>query len=385
MNHEHSNNNEAYHRLINKITQATRNNKNNNIDHQNRETISNNTYIVKQNIKQNNYNEKNNNQNDIERQRIIFEKMNQKLKNNRRNAELGQNQSVNNDINNNGQNFTNRNEIDKEKVFFDNNIGYPLGGGKNAPIVKVLNQKNQEYQNQNQFQTINIQKSNNYPNFNPPKNTIESKDFNSSNNIPFKTNIKNNVEFKYSNNWHYQNQNSNNINSNMSGKILENSLNYNNNNPNENLIRIDSSEAVDNNNKNNPNNNRKLFSSLLYGLIFGSFGTLLLWCKNPEVRNYLKDCYRNINSESIGNFFKSFLHPIDLLKSLGSNFNNALKQSLNLLYRFIDEYSDLWRLLGVVVMIYVFYLIIKKIIRKIRKSHKKKKKVRSDELYNIDH
>jgi hypothetical protein len=384
MNHNHNNNTEAYHRLIDKITQVTKNNKSINSDQQNRETISNNTFYADQGIKQNNYNQKSNNSNDFAEKQKIYEKMNQKLKNNRRNAEWGQNQSFNNDTNNNGKTIINRNEIDKEKVFFDNSTGYPLGGGKNAPIVKILNQKNQEYQyqyrNQIPFQTINIQNSNNYPNFNPQKNSIEDKNSNirrSSNNLV--TNMNNNVEF---NNLQYQKQNINsNIRNNIPEKIPENSSN-DNNNPNEKLIGLNSSEINDDN---NPNKNSKLLSSLLYGLIIGSFGTLLLWCKNPEVRNYLKECYRNINSETLKNFFKSFLHPIDLFKSLGSNFKNALKQSLNFLYRFIEEYNDLWRLLGVIVMIYVLWLIIKMIIRKLGKSHKKKKKVRKNEHYDIAH
>ena len=384
MNHNYNNNTEAYHRLIDKITQVTKNNKSINSDQQNRETISNNTFYADQGIKQNNYNQKANNSNDFAEKQKIYEKMNQKLKNNRRNAEWGQNQSFNNDTNNNGKTIINRNEIDKEKVFFDNSTGYPLGGGKNAPIVKILNQKNQEYQyqyrNQTPFQTINIQNSNNYSNFNPQKNSIEDKNSNirrSSNDLV--TNMNNNVEF---NNLQYQKQNINStIRNNIPEKIPENSSN-DNNNPNEKLIGLNSSEINDDN---NPNKNSKLLSSLLYGLIIGSFGTLLLWCKNPEVRNYLKECYRNINSETLKNFFKSFLHPIDLFKSLGSNFKNALKQSLNFLYRFIEEYNDLWRLLGVIVMIYVLWLIIKMIIRKLGKSHKKKKKVRKNEHYDIAH
>ena len=384
MNHNYNNNTEAYHRLIDKITQVTKNNKSINSDQQNRETISNNIFYADQGIKQNNYNQKTNNSNDFAEKQKIYEKMNQKLKNNRRNAEWGQNQSFNNDTNNNGKTIINRNEIDKEKVFFDNSTGYPLGGGKNAPIVKILNQKNQEYQyqyrNQTPFQTINIQNSNNYSNFNPQKNSIEDKNSNirrSSNDLV--TNMNNNVEF---NNLQYQKQNINStIRNNIPEKIPENSSN-DNNNPNEKLIGLNSSEINDDN---NPNKNSKLLSSLLYGLIIGSFGTLLLWCKNPEVRNYLKECYRNINSETLKNFFKSFLHPIDLFKSLGSNFKNALKQSLNFLYRFIEEYNDLWRLLGVIVMIYVLWLIIKMIIRKLGKSHKKKKKVRKNEYYDIAH
>lgn len=378
MNHAHKNNYDAYNRLINKITQVTKNDNNSNVAQQNRETISHN--LNEEGIKQNNYNPNlNNNQNEIlQNQRRIFERMNQKLMNNRRNADFGQNQSYNNEKNNNGKNYTNRSEIDKEKVFLDNNLGNPLGGGKNAPIVRILNQRNSEIQYQNPSQNIN----NSY--FNPSKNIIiENKDSNNPPYNPLKTNIQNYPKFNNSINLNYQNKNDNKaMNYNFSQKFPENSINYNNNNPNGNLINLSSSEVED---ANNPDDNSKIFPSLLYGLILGSFGTLLLWCKNPEVRNYLKECYKNINSESIANFFKSFLHPIDLFKSLGSNFNNALKQSLSFLYRFIDDYADLWRLLGVIVMVYIFWLIIKMIYYKITKRNKKKKKVRKDANYNIAH
>ena len=92
-----------------------------------------------------------------------------------------------------------------------------------------------------------------------------------------------------------------------------------------------------NENPQEPKKNSRLASSLLYGLIFGALGTLLLWLKNPSVREYLKSCYNNINSESILNFFKSFLNPIELFKSLGTNsssFKDILLESLNYIYQF---------------------------------------------------
>ena len=69
------------------------------------------------------------------------------------------------------------------------------------------------------------------------------------------------------------------------------------------------------------------------------------------------------------------MHPIDLIKSVNiGEFKEILKESLNHLCQFIDDYSDLWRLLGIIVMVYAFWLIIKIFFRKLKKNEKKEKK-----------
>ena len=399
---------ETYQKFVEKITKITKND-NPNINNQNRDTFSNKTFSNNKseiNINQNNFgNEQANNYK--EQQRLMYEKMNQKIINRRRNIDWNQKQDYTNDVNNNGQKNMNRNEIDSYKVFYDKSGGYPLGGGKNAPIVQLLNQKNNEYahkyqngyqdqnlinQNQNQ-NNIHIHQSSSFDNINFPQNNNQNINYN--NKYPFKTNPQNNDDFTKNNNLQNSSQsnnsitvinvnnkyknnipeisknniNSNNYKINLNQNQINNSINYNN--PNDGNI---------NNENNDPNNSDKssgsgIASSLFYGLIFGSFGTLLLWCKNPKVREYLKSCYQNINTESIFNFFKSFLHPIDLIKSINIGaLQKILQESLNYLYQFIDDYSDLWRLLGVIVMVYAFWLIIKIIYRKLKKSENKKKK-----------
>ena len=390
---------ETYQKFVEKITKITKND-NPNINNQNRDTFSNKTFI-------NNKSEINMDQNSLrneqrneykEQQRLMYEKMNQKLINTRRNVDWSQKQDYTNGVNNNGQKNINRNEIDSYKVFYDTSGGYQLGGGKNAPIVQLLNQKNNEYayKYQNVYQAQNLNNQNNnihnhqsrFDNINFPQNNNQNINYN--NNYPFKTNPQYNDDITKKNNLQNSSQNNNNINiinvnnefKNNIPEISENNINpinYKINN-NENQINYNNQNDGNINNKNNNDSNNSdkssgIASSLFYGLIFGSFGTLLLWCKNPKVREYLKYCYQNINTESILNFLKSFLHPIDLIKSINIGaLQKILKESLNYLYQFIDDYSDLWRLLGVIVMVYAFWLIIKIIFRKFKKIENKKKK-----------
>ena len=397
---------ETYQKFVEKITKITKND-NPNINNQNRDTFSNKTFSNNKseiNINQNNFgNEQANNYK--EQQRLMYEKMNQKIINRRRNIDWNQKQDYTSGENNNGQKNMNRNEIDNYKVFYDKSGGYPLGGGKNAPIVQLLNQKNNEYAhkyqngyqdpnliNQNQ-NNIHIHQSSSFDNINFPQNNNQNINYN--NNYPFKTNPQNNDDFTKNNNLQNSSQSNNsitviNVNNKYKNNIPEiskNNINFNNYKINLNPNQINNSINYNNPNDGNINNENNdsinsdkssgsgIASSLFYGLIFGSFGTLLLWCKNPKVREYLKSCYQNINTESILNFFKSFLHPIDLIKSINIGaLQKILQESLNYLYQFIDDYSDLWRLLGVIVMVYAFWLIIKIIYRKLKKNVNKKKK-----------
>ena len=396
---------DTYHQLVNKITQITKND--NLTDNQNRNTLSNNNFMNKDKNVINQYNQRNNQVNDIkQKQRLIYEKMNQKLSNNRRNVDWGDNVQNSNNIFNNGEGYINRNEIDQNKIFIDNRKEYSFGGGKNAPIVKVLNERN----NQSHTQNLNSTTPNYYNNhFSPYNNNssesiiniVENKNTNPNTNTKTNTNKNININYSFKNNYENNNNNQNDnynyqIKSNDNNikndypKFPENSINYrnnpnnnnniNNNNSNQNILFFNSSEEVNNE---SPKKNSQLCSSLLYGLIFGSLGTLLLWLKNPSVREYLKSCYNNINSESILNFFKSFLNPIELFKSLGTNsssFKDILLESLNYIYQFIEDYSDLWRLLGVIAMVFVLWIIIKKIIKMLKKSKKKKKNINNNDI-----
>ena len=397
-NQGHANkNSEPYQKFVQKISKITRSD-NSNIYNQNHGTFANKNFVNNNSeINMDQYNSRNHQTIDYKhQQKLIYEKMNKKLINHRRNVDWSQNQDYSNDSNNNEQKNMNRNEIDNYKVFYDKSGGQPLGGGKNAPIVQLLNQKNNEYaiKYQNAYKrpnltnknNININTSNSFDSLNDNFSQQSIQNMNDNNNCLNKVGVQNNYDYDYMKNNNLKNNPKDynnitifNVKNQFPKNIPENSNNYiNYNNPNDTNFSNDndnSNKRDNNSNFNSPDKSSGIASSLFYGLIFGSFGTLLLWCKNPGVREYLKSCYQNINTESILNFFKPFLHPIDLIKSIDfAAFKEILKESLNYLYQFIDDYSDLWRLLGIIIMVYVFWLIIKLIYRQLKKNKKKNKK-----------
>ena len=372
MENENYKNTEVYNHFINNISKATRKGSQNSYL-RNHPTMSKNP-LNQEEMKKNNYqiheqsNDKEGNHN------TIYEKMNHKIINKRRTVDFNQNSYNNSKIYQNGNENRNFNQNNQNKIFYDNTGEYPLGGGKDAPIVKILNQyNNQAYSQNNEYK--NTQNNNNY--YNPFINKHNSYEHNENhinpdnpfNSVLAHQNNGNNIN-EYKNNFSTQNGNG-------SQKISTNNF-LNNNNVLETSTNKDNELDISKDeNLLNPKERSKLMPSLLYGLIFGSFGTLLLWCKNRRVRDYLKNCYHNINSESILNFLKSFLHPKDLIKSLGINagvLKEILKQSYNYLSGFIDEYSDLWRLLSILIVIYAFWIIIKKIYRLLVADSKEKDK-----------
>jgi len=376
---------EVYNQFINNISKATRTG-NQSSYLRNRTTMSKNPFD-KGGINNNSY-PTNAQSNDKEGgYNSIYEKMNNKLSNKRRTVEFNQNSYNNTKINPNGNENGNIKENNQNKIYYDNTGEYPLGGGKNAPIVKILNQYNNQVYSQNN-EVKNRQSNKNYCNpFINKNNSFEHNENHINPDNPFNTilthqNEQNNITIKYNEN----KNNFSNKNGNGSQNIPTNNfLNYNNvlETSRNNDIKINKYEGE---NLSNPKERSKLMSSLLYGLILGSFGTLLLWCKDRRVREYLKACYHNINSESILNFLKSLLHPIDLIKSLGINpgvLKEILKQSYIYLSGFIDEYSDLWRFLGIIIVVYAFWIIIKKIYQLLaaHSNEKKKKKKQKNEEF----
>jgi len=374
MESQNHNNTEIYNKLVHNVA-AIKGNSNSYLrDHT---TMSKNPFN-KEEINKNNYQKINEQSNYKEvYYNRKYEKMNDKIINNRRTVELYQNPYNNSKINPNGYENGNITDNYQNKIYYDNTGKYPLGGGKNAPIVKILNQ----YNNQSYSQNNEYKNNNNYYNpFIRKNNSIEHNGNDNNPNNPFK------MISEYQNERNNINENKNNFSRNEKKNFSSNNF-FNNNNVLETSKNKDIKiNKFEDENLSNSKERSQLMSSLLYGLILGSFGTLLLWCRNRRVREYLKACYHNINSESILNLLKSFLHPIDLIKSLGINvevLKEILKQSYNYLSDFIDEYSDLWRLLGIIIVVYAFWIIIKKIYKMLddNNNEKKKKEVQKDEEF----
>ena len=133
MENEKYKNTEIYNQLINNITKATRKgSQNSNL--RNNITMSKNPFNQEEMIKSNyqineQSNDKEGNYN------TIYDKMNHKIINKRRTVEFNQNSYNNSKINPNGNDNANKNQNNQNKIFYDNTGEYPLGGGKNAPIV----------------------------------------------------------------------------------------------------------------------------------------------------------------------------------------------------------------------------------------------------------
>lgn len=299
MENENYKKTEIYNQFINNISKATRTGSQNSYL-RNHTTMSKNSFNQEEMVK-NNF-QINEQSNDKEgNYNTIYDKMNHKIINKRRTIEFNQNSYNNSKIYPNGNENINIKYNNQNKIFYDNTGEYPLGGGKNAPIVKILNQyNNQAYSQNNEFK--NSQNNNNYYNpFINKNNSYEHNENHINPNNPFNSilthkNEGNNIN---ANKNHFSIQNGNGNQNNSTNNFLNNNnfLETSRNND----IKINESEGE---NSSNSKERSKLMSSLLYGLIFGSLGTLLLWCKNRRVREYLKACYHNINSESILNFFK---------------------------------------------------------------------------------
>lgn len=363
----------TYNKFIDKISQITKNNKNNNAQ-QNRRNESYN-YSTNE-IKEINNNERNyipheNHQNHNK----DYERMNQLIIKNKRKTENFQNSYSNKIMEINGNNIQHNHEIKQNKIICDNSGETPLGGGKNAPIVRILNERINQDLTQSQSNQLKNSQNNGKNIYYQPfmKNNNNNKgNYNYSNN-PFRTVLENDNDYvNNTNNVINQNKNENNIRNDFqknnsifleNSKIESNKFGSNNtfNNPKFNEEYSINYNVIEQENSESPKKESRLMSSLIYGLIFGTFGTLLLWYKDKKFRRYIKSCYRNINYESIISFLKNPIQPIkSIINNLG-NYKEILKECLNWLYQIIDDYSDFLRLLALVVIIFALWLIIKKI------------------------
>ena len=143
-------------------------------------------------------------------------------------------------------------------------------------------------------------------------------------------------------------------------------------------LRTSLSSYEESNSELNSKEKSNLLKSLLYGLLLGSTVTGLFWLRNEETRKYWLEKYRNVNFESIVNSFKNFFHPIEFFQKLFSKekrdvYSKVFGLSLVKFYDFFEKYGDGFRLFGIFLSIYAFWLIIKSLIKaaiKIKNQHK---------------
>jgi hypothetical protein len=135
---------------------------------------------------------------------------------------------------------------------------------------------------------------------------------------------------------------------------LRSSLDYSNNNAS---IADEKSD-----NKNN------LLRSLLYGFLLGSTATGLFWLRNERTKHYLWEKISKINFNSIIQFFKALLHPLEFLIKILSKekrevYLKVLGVTLGKFYDFLEKYGDGFRLLGTFLFVYAIWLMIKSLIK----------------------
>jgi hypothetical protein len=329
MKQNEQNNLDTYRRMLDKINEAKKLNNNSFSENQNRSTFENNYSYFQNN---NNNSLFSNNQSNVE----TYSKTGNEFNNNnnrRKYINFDINQFNQNQIKNNGQTVS-------DKVFFGDNY----------------------FPNNHQHKELN--KTDNIINLNNQHNPLKNKD----NFYPPKNNNEN------------ESDDDDYIPENSGNKLNDNILNPKPKDEDKHNEQQDCIVDVKNDDKDNiSQKDSKSFPSLIYGLALGAFGTFLLWCQNKSFREYIKTNYRNINLESILNFFKRFLHPIELFNSLRNSFSNlssVLKDSLQYIYRFIDNNADLWRYLGIILAIFVIWIVIKnlfKFVTRGKKHHHKKK------------
>ena len=143
-------------------------------------------------------------------------------------------------------------------------------------------------------------------------------------------------------------------------------------------LRTSLSSYEESNNELNSKGKSNLLKSLLYGLLLGSTVTGLFWLRNEETRKYWLEKYRNVNFESIVNSFKNILHPVEFFQKIFSKekrdvYSKVFGLSLIKIYDFFEKYGDGFRLFGLFLSIYAFWLIIKSLIKaaiKTKNQHK---------------
>ena len=136
------------------------------------------------------------------------------------------------------------------------------------------------------------------------------------------------------------------------------------------------SDLEENDLSKNKRKEKNIFKSFLYGLLFGSTASGIFWLKNEETRKHLYEKIKGINFKSIINFLKMvFSNPIEFFKKIFSdermkNYLKVFGLTLGKFFDVFEGYNDWFRLIGIVLSVYLFWLIIKSFIKALFKVWK---------------
>ena len=332
-----------------------------------------------------NGNKENDNNNDINYTSKIFPG-----KNNNQNNPLNYHPNIDSNNNSFGDNDNQPNNLNPNYIGTTNNFEpnkeYPPKLEKDLnqePLIEYndFNNDNIKNNSNNLNQNLNssldqINPNNNMNNLKPniisghlnPNINTNTNNMNPNNNTHYPLDINTN------NNVHYP------LDANINNPKVNNIINPGNIIHDENSIEIslENSENLDIE-KESKDQKSNILKSLLYGLLFGSATTGLLWLRNEETRKYFMEKFNRINFDSIIYLFKAFLHPIVFFKRIASHekrevYVKVLGLTFGKFFDFLEEYGDGIRFIGTILSVYLLWFIIKSFIRLAIKMWKQQKK-----------
>ena len=154
---------------------------------------------------------------------------------------------------------------------------------------------------------------------------------------------------------------------NKNHNLKDNDINEQKSNKEDISLTISNSDIDDEISKKNKKKN--IIKSFFYGLLFGSTASGIFWLKNEKYRKYLWDKIKNINFNSIINLFKSiFLHPLEFFKRIFDNekmkdYSKIFGMIIGKLFDYFEGYNDWLRIIGIILSVYLIWIIIKSFIK----------------------
>ena len=270
-----------------------------------------------------------------------------------RNKSFPQDNNLNNEFNNENNNYNDVNEN-------NSSTNLNLNHSSEIPVKPQNNlQSNNDYNNHFNIDNNNFNSNNNNNNLKPfdRQITFNPNDLNQKNLINNNDNI--NPEPNYESiNVISPKHNTSDINNKEKVKSLSEDKFY----------EISSENIENNENEKEDKNKNNILRSLFYGLLLGSTATGLFWLRNEEARKSFLEKFKGINFESITNFFKALLHPWEFFGKIISKekrevYLKVFGITFGKFYDFLEQYGDGFRLLGIFLFVYGFWLLIKSLIR----------------------